>query len=139
MNQQQSLDAGGHDFLVKPVPAEELFKLLQKYLQIEWVYQSISTSRVKPHNRCSVKQAGYTPEEFQTRLAQLQLQKNIIETATKRAQCRNQTGKTLAVYANKPKKSPTQLYYLGLAEKEKKETVSKFSDYRSIFRCKRGG
>jgi len=59
------------------------------------------------------EQAGYTPEQFQQRLAQLQLQKNVIETATKRAQCRNETGKTLAVYANKPKKSPTQLYFLG--------------------------
>jgi len=59
------------------------------------------------------EQAGYTPEQFQQRLAQLQLQKNVIETARKRAQCRNETGKTLAVYANKPKKSPTQLYFLG--------------------------
>ncbi|WP_243146808.1 hypothetical protein [Scytonema sp. UIC 10036] len=38
------------------------------------------------------EQAGYTPEELQTRFAQLQLQKNIIETATKRAECRNETG-----------------------------------------------
>ena len=59
------------------------------------------------------EQAGYTPEQFQQRLTQLQSQKNVIETATKRAQCRNETGKTLAVYANKPKKSPTQLYFLG--------------------------
>ncbi|QSJ17499.1 hypothetical protein JYQ62_00990 [Nostoc sp. UHCC 0702] len=62
------------------------------------------------------EQAGYTPEEFQQRLAQLQFQKNIIETAKKRAQCRNETGKTLAVYANKPKKSPTQLYYLAAGQ-----------------------
>lgn len=61
-------------------------------------------------------QAGYTPEQFQQRLAQLQFQKNVIETAKKRAQCRNETGKTLAVYANKPKKSPTQLYYLGAGQ-----------------------
>jgi hypothetical protein len=59
------------------------------------------------------EQAGYTPEQFHQRLTQLQSQKNVIETATKRAQCRNETGKTLAVYANKPKKSPTQLYFLG--------------------------
>ncbi|MEH2330470.1 hypothetical protein [Nostoc sp.] len=59
------------------------------------------------------EQAGYTPEQFQQRLAQLQFQKYVIETARKRAQCRNETGKTLAVYANKPKKSPTQLYFLG--------------------------
>jgi len=40
MDQQQSLDAGGDAFLVKPVEAEELFKLLQKYLQISWKYKS---------------------------------------------------------------------------------------------------
>ncbi|MBK1986935.1 hypothetical protein A0J48_005155 [Sphaerospermopsis aphanizomenoides BCCUSP55] len=58
------------------------------------------------------EQAGYTPEQFQQRLLQLQSQKTIMETANKRAQCRNETGKTLAVYANKGKKYPTQLYYL---------------------------
>ncbi|WP_341528757.1 hypothetical protein [Nostoc sp. UHCC 0302] len=62
------------------------------------------------------EQAGYTPEQFQQRLAQLQFQKNVIETATKRAQCRNQTRNTLAVYANKPKKSPTQLYFLAAGQ-----------------------
>lgn len=61
-------------------------------------------------------QAGYTPEQFQKRLTELQSQKYIIETAEKRAQCHNETGNTLAVYANKPKKSPTQLYFLGAGE-----------------------
>lgn len=61
-------------------------------------------------------QAGYTPEQFQQRLAELQSQKYIIETARKRAQCHNETGSTLAVYANKPKKSPTQLYYLAAGQ-----------------------
>ena len=42
MDQQRALDAGGDDFLSKPVQAEELFKLLQKHLQIEWVYQSFA-------------------------------------------------------------------------------------------------
>ncbi|MEG5172416.1 hypothetical protein [Microcoleus sp. B3-D7] len=60
--------------------------------------------------------AGYTPEQYQQRLAELQMQKYVIETAKKRAQCRNQTGQTLAVYANKPKKSPTQLYFLAAGE-----------------------
>jgi len=41
MDQQQSLDAGGDAFLGKPVEAEELFKLLQKYLQITWKYKSV--------------------------------------------------------------------------------------------------
>ncbi|MEP6514746.1 hypothetical protein [Microcoleus vaginatus] len=60
--------------------------------------------------------AGYTPEQYQQRLSELQMQKYVIETAKKRAQCRNQTGQTLAVYANKPKKSPTQLYFLAAGE-----------------------
>jgi hypothetical protein len=59
------------------------------------------------------EQAGYTPEEYQQKLGQLQQQKYVMETATKRAQCHNETPGTLAVYANKPKKLPTQIYYLG--------------------------
>lgn len=62
------------------------------------------------------EQAGYTPEQLQQRLLQLQTQKTIIETANKRAQCRNETGKTLAVYANKGKKYPTQLYFLAAGQ-----------------------
>lgn len=62
------------------------------------------------------EQAGYTAEEFQTRLSQLQSEKYVIETARKRAQCFNQTGKTLGVYANKPKKYPTQLYFLAAGQ-----------------------
>lgn len=62
------------------------------------------------------EQAGYTPEAYQQRLSQLQQQKYVIETARKRAQCHNETTGTLAVYANKPKKSPTQLYYLAAGQ-----------------------
>ncbi|MBW4426684.1 MAG: hypothetical protein KME50_20085 [Nostoc desertorum CM1-VF14] len=62
------------------------------------------------------EQAGYTLEQFQARLSQLQSQKYVIETATKRAQCHNETGRTLGIYANKPKKSPTQLYYLAAGQ-----------------------
>ncbi|MBD2518644.1 hypothetical protein H6G93_27490 [Nostoc sp. FACHB-973] len=62
------------------------------------------------------EQAGYTPEQFQARLSQLQSQKYVMETARKRAQCFNQTGITLGIYANKPKKSPTQLYFLAAGQ-----------------------
>jgi hypothetical protein len=58
-------------------------------------------------------QAGYTPDEFQQQLSKLQAQKSVMETTTTRAQCHNETSGTVAVYANKPKKSPTQLYFLG--------------------------
>ena len=62
-------------------------------------------------------QSGYTPEEIQKKIGVLQLEKYILETAEDWAQCRNETGKTLAIYAHKPKKSSfsdeSTLYYLG--------------------------
>ncbi|MBD2157870.1 hypothetical protein [Leptolyngbya sp. FACHB-16] len=58
------------------------------------------------------EQAGYTSEQYQQRLAALQAQKMLMESTSTRAQCHNQTTGNLAVYVNKPKKLPTQLYYL---------------------------
>ncbi|MBD1865554.1 MULTISPECIES: response regulator [Trichocoleus] len=43
MDQQQSLDAGGNDFLVKPVQADDLFQMLRKHLHLTWIYQSIDS------------------------------------------------------------------------------------------------
>ncbi|BDA75200.1 hypothetical protein MicvaDRAFT_4328 [Rivularia sp. IAM M-261] len=54
----------------------------------------------------------YTPTEIEQKIGQLQLQKYILETASHPAQCRNETGNTLAIYAHKGKKAPT-LFYLG--------------------------
>ena len=39
LDRQKSLDAGGNDFLPKPVQADLLLGLLKKYLQLEWVYE----------------------------------------------------------------------------------------------------
>ncbi|MBD3887671.1 hypothetical protein IFO70_39810 [Phormidium tenue FACHB-886] len=61
-------------------------------------------------------QSGYTPEQLQLQLAKLQAQKAVMESTTTRAQCHNQTAGTLAVYANKPKKLPTTLYYLAAGQ-----------------------
>jgi hypothetical protein len=59
----------------------------------------------------------YTPEEIESKIGNLQLQKYILESARGWSECSNETGKTLAIYAHKPKKSsPSQdgtLYYLG--------------------------
>ncbi len=38
LDRQMSLDAGGDDFLTKPVDAEELFNMLEKYLELTWQY-----------------------------------------------------------------------------------------------------
>ena len=61
-------------------------------------------------------QIGYTSEQYQQQLAKLQAQKAVMESTTTRAQCHNQTTGNLAVYLNKPKKLPTQLYYLAAGQ-----------------------
>ncbi|MDZ7962984.1 MAG: ATP-binding protein [Aulosira sp. DedQUE10] len=43
-DKQKSLDAGGDDFLPKPVQASDLFEKLQTYLELEWIYEDKSTS-----------------------------------------------------------------------------------------------
>ncbi|BAZ50425.1 hypothetical protein NIES4103_30410 [Nostoc sp. NIES-4103] len=60
-------------------------------------------------------QTEYTPEEIEQQLGELKLQKYILQTARSWAQCLNQTGKTLAIYAHKPKKvlQGNSLYFLG--------------------------
>lgn len=55
-------------------------------------------------------------EQLQLKLSALQLQKYILESAEERAQCTNNTGKTLGVYAKSKKElaaAPSTLYYLG--------------------------
>lgn len=37
-DRQKSLAAGGNDFLAKPVRVEELYQLLAKHLQLNWIY-----------------------------------------------------------------------------------------------------
>lgn len=67
-------------------------------------------------------ESGYKPEEIEQKIGELRLQKYIMETARNWGQCRNETGKTLAVYAHKPKKSyfpnaqPSELFYLADGE-----------------------
>ncbi|WP_190315908.1 hybrid sensor histidine kinase/response regulator [Pseudanabaena sp. UWO310] len=40
IDRQISIEAGGDDFLAKPVHAEELFDLLAKHLPIKWLYEA---------------------------------------------------------------------------------------------------
>ncbi|MBW4492132.1 MAG: hypothetical protein KME26_03395 [Oscillatoria princeps RMCB-10] len=59
---------------------------------------------------------GYTPEELQKKIAELELQKYALETGVNWGQCRNETGKKLAVYGPRRKKSDLSydkgLYFL---------------------------
>ncbi|OKH39481.1 hypothetical protein NIES2119_07055 [[Phormidium ambiguum] IAM M-71] len=43
-DQYRSIEAGGNDFMPKPVMAKELLEKLQKYLQIEWIYEEKAAS-----------------------------------------------------------------------------------------------
>ncbi|NDJ22576.1 response regulator [Nostoc sp. B(2019)] len=49
IDQQMALDAGGNDFLAKPVEVSELFRLLERYLELQWKYESTATEDI-PHN-----------------------------------------------------------------------------------------
>ncbi len=62
-------------------------------------------------------QTTYQPEELQQKIADVKLQKYILETSKNWGTCRNETGKTLAIYAHQPKASATNtLYYLGAGQ-----------------------
>ncbi|TAF34747.1 MAG: hybrid sensor histidine kinase/response regulator [Oscillatoriales cyanobacterium] len=50
IDRQKSLDAGGNDFLPKPVQAEVLLGLIHKYLQLEWVYDDTVDAGKKAQN-----------------------------------------------------------------------------------------
>ncbi|MEG3991083.1 ATP-binding protein [Microcoleus sp. S28C3] len=45
-DQHKSLERGANDFLGKPVQAEELFEMLQKYLEIEWIYDERKKEKI---------------------------------------------------------------------------------------------
>lgn len=66
---------------------------------------------------------NYTPEELQKKIAQLEFQKYTLETGKNWGQCRNDTGKTLAVYGPKRKKVASDyenaLYFLGAGQTTK--------------------
>ena len=67
-------------------------------------------------------QAGYDAAGLQQKIGELQLQKYILESATEWGQYRNETGKTIGVYAHKPTKKAaftsdaSTLYYLADGE-----------------------
>ncbi|MEG4805093.1 MASE1 domain-containing protein [Microcoleus sp. ARI1-B5] len=46
MDRQKSLDAGGDDFLPKPVQLEELLSIVQKHLQIKWNYLETASTEI---------------------------------------------------------------------------------------------
>lgn len=46
MDRQNSINAGGNDFLPKPIQAETLLEQVQKYLKLDWIYKENKDDRV---------------------------------------------------------------------------------------------
>jgi DNA-binding response OmpR family regulator len=72
-DKHKSLEGGANDFLGKPVQAEELFDILQKYLEIEWIYEeekqeeisTISLESAPPSLSESTSLIAPPPEEIE--------------------------------------------------------------------------
>ena len=68
------------------------------YIEITQALNNLSQARDTQD-----KVGSSTPEEIQNRIDELKFQKYTLETGIDWGQCRNETGKTLAVYGPKPK------------------------------------
>ena len=53
IDRHNSIDAGGDDFLPKPVNAQELFKMLDRHLGIEWKYAQTRNIEIMPKSSAS--------------------------------------------------------------------------------------
>ncbi|MEH2295467.1 ATP-binding protein [Nostoc sp.] len=62
-NQNESITAGADAFLPKPVEAQALLKLLEKYLNLEWIYEENSLA-VEPMTVNSWEMSSSTPKEI---------------------------------------------------------------------------
>lgn len=93
MDQQQSLNAGGSDFLIKPVQADDLFKMLSQHLDLTWIYQPPTSSYESASSAkavsCSAPEKANSfvlpPAENLTQLLQLAQQgrlQKLVEVAT---------------------------------------------------------
>ena len=60
-DQHKSLKGGANDFIGKPVQAEELFEMLHKYLEVQWIYEENSQEEVIPIPAASEVSAVLVP------------------------------------------------------------------------------
>jgi len=67
------------------------------YIEVTKALNSLKTAK---DTQAQVE--GYTPEELQQKIDELEFQKYALETGVNWGQCRNETGKTLAVYGPAP-------------------------------------
>lgn len=101
--------------IAQPSFADPIAEKSPEYAQITQQLTQLSEARTNP------SAVGYnTAEELQQKISDLQFQKYVMETTEDWGVCRNETGKTLGVYAHKPSKygsSVNTLFYLGNGQK----------------------
>ena len=75
------------------------------YIEVTQALNTLRTAKDAPNLAQT-----YTPEQLQQKISQLEFQKYTLETGKPWGQCRNETGKTLAVYGPKRKKAASSSY-----------------------------
>jgi hypothetical protein len=90
-------------FLVNLVFAQPSLADKPKFLKNpDYIEVTKALKDLKTAQQAQTQTENYNPEEIQRRIGELELQKYALETGTNWGQCRNETGKTLAVYGPKP-------------------------------------
>ncbi|GAB1543511.1 hypothetical protein NUACC21_61860 [Scytonema sp. NUACC21] len=100
--------------IAQPAFADPIAEKSPEYIGISQQLDQLLQIRNDP------SQGGYTSEDLQKRIADLQFQKYIMESTEDWGVCRNETGRTIGVYAHRPSKygTPTNtLFYLGNGRK----------------------
>jgi CHASE2 domain-containing sensor protein/nitrogen-specific signal transduction histidine kinase/DNA-binding NarL/FixJ family response regulator len=75
-DRQRSLEAGGNGFLPKPIQMDELLRLLQAHLQVEWIYENAVTT---PLHKLDLSQISLPNPTFLQELQHLALMGNLEE------------------------------------------------------------
>jgi hypothetical protein len=97
--------------IVQPSFADPISEKSPEYPQINQQLNQLLQLRNNP------SQANYTAEQLQQKISDLQFQKYILESTEDWGVCRNETGKTIGVYAHKPSTAANTLFFLGNGQK----------------------
>jgi hypothetical protein len=90
-------------FLANLVFAQPSFADKPKFFKnSDYIEVTKALNTLKAAQQAQAQTENYNPEEVQRRIDELEFQKYALETGVNWGQCRNETGKALAVYGPKP-------------------------------------
>jgi hypothetical protein len=99
--------------VLQPAQADPIAEKSPEYAEITQSLSSLLNAVGNP------EESGYTTEELQQKITNLQFQKYIMETTEDWGVCQNDTASTIGVYTHKPKKgrvAENTLFYLGAGQ-----------------------